>query len=241
MAYDSGRATMVVDMSTGKDMITNTSLSRMPTTEGVQIELMSWTTTSDGEPVATTADSGDSVGASYSGLDLGAHIGLAAGTALKPRRMSMTFSLTSGSANSGSAVMISNPNGLGDIDDITGTAGASTGTGSGLTRVGKGSLHIVATETKVDIGIYTSNSLSATTVNYLNGDLTKDGATKYSLTAEIHEDRIIVWLPDGQVWTNVSANYYTAAGRYIQFESYTGSASATRASFYAFGAEAEVL
>jgi hypothetical protein len=137
--------------------------------------------------------------------------------------------------------MISNPNGLGDIDDITGTAGASTGTGSGLTRVGKGSLHIVATETKVDIGIYTNNSLSATTVNYLNGDLTKDGATKYSLTAEIQEDRIIVWLPDGQVWTNVSANYYTAAGRYIQFESYTGSASATRASFYAFGAEAEVL
>lgn len=240
MPYDSGRATMVVDMSTGVDMISGTALSRMPTSEGVQIELMSWTTAT-GEPIATTADSGDSVGASYSGLDLGARIGLAAGTSLRPRRMSMTFALTAGTTDSGSAVMIANPNGLGDIDDITGTAGASTGSGSGLTRVGKGSLHIVATETKVDIGRFIDNSLTVTTVNYINGDLTKDGVTKYSLTAELHADRIIVWLPDGQVWTDVSANYYNVAGRYIQFESFTSASAGTRASFFAFSAEAEVL
>jgi hypothetical protein len=184
---------MIADIETGA------GLTRIPLSQGAQMREMQW-----GAGGATTADSGGNVTASYSGLDLGA----------KPRRAMMTFSLTAGAADSGCAVLIANPNGLGLITQIT-----------------QGSLHLVFTDTKVDIGIFAGGVLSTVTVPYLR-TLAKDG-TRYRAGFDVDGSQIKVFLPDGREHVVSGAGYNNAAGRYCQFESYTGAAGGIRATFHA--------
>lgn len=182
------------------DLVTGAELVRMPLTEGPQMVLMAF-----GSSGATTADSGTTSGASYTFGDLQA----------SPRLMSMTFSLTAGASNSGSAVMISTALGNNDIDYIT-----------------NGSVHIVSTENYVNVGYYNAGSLTNTQFTYATA-LTKDGATKYALTARIFSDKIVCDLPDGTTATVTSVQFAAKAGRYCGIESYAGASSGTRATFYA--------
>lgn len=222
MAHSSGNTTRLLDVTTGKDALSGRPLVQIPLSEGSQMSLMTF-----GADGAETADSGSgSTTASYSGFDMGAI----------PKRMGMSWTFESAHASGGSAVMISNPNGLLEVADITATGGG-TGTGSGLTRVGKGSLHLVCTATKIDVGIFTDGSVANTTVNF-NRTLETDDETIHSLFMDLTSSRIRLFLPDGQVYENVSANWYNAAGRYCQFESFRAAASGGLATFKSFSVEA---
>jgi hypothetical protein len=186
---------MIADTETGA------GIARVATSEGVQVREMQWSAAGATTP-ASSAPNG--VTASYSGLDLGA----------APRFAMATFSFTAGSANSGSAVLIANPNGLSQIAQIT-----------------NGSLHLAFTDTKADIGIFASGVLSAATIPYLRA-LAKDG-TRYRGGFAVSTSQINVLLPDGREHIIAGAGYSAAAGRYCQFQSYSSVGVGIRATFHA--------
>lgn len=192
---------MIADLEAGS------GLTRVPESQGAQVELMAFSASG-----ATTADSATSVTASYTGLDLGA----------TPDRAMMTFSLTAGALESGSAVMISNPNGLSTIANVTDS-----------------SLHLVFTETYCNVGYFSGGVLTNVTQLTYTRTLTKDGATKYrGGFGSLDGSGIVVHLPDGRSVTVSSAQFAANAGRYCQFESFTDAALGTRATFYAVTFEA---
>lgn len=184
---------MIADIENG------VGITQVPLSVGSQIRLMVWNASG-----ATTADSGLSTTASYSGLDLGG----------APSFGMATFSFTSGVSDSGSAVLIANPNGLLEVTDIT-----------------DNSLHIVFTDTKCDAGYFNNGSPTIVqTFNYVR-TLAKDG-TKYRGGFSISGNTLTLYLPDGQVVSVTNAGFAANSGRYVQFESFTGSSAGIRATFH---------
>ena len=182
------------------DLEFGVELTRVPLTEGPQMALMQYSASG-----ATTADSGTTVTASYTGADIG---GI-------PQKGMMTFSLTAGTAGTGAAVMIANPNGLSTVANITGQ-----------------SLHLTFADTYCNVGYFVGTVL--TNAQYLyTRNITCDGATKYRAGFTLSAGAIDVHLPDGRTVTVTNAAYYNNAGRYCQFESFTNAALGIRATFYA--------
>ena len=153
------------------------------------------------------ADSGGAVTSAYTGVDLGAtHL---------PNRMRATIVFSTGTLG-GNVVLISNPNGLAHVSEIT-----------------AGSVHINFSDYYCKIGYFASGTLYPVgQYDYPVPDrCLRDNTTPYSIGWSISGDVISVEMPNGTVQQYTSAALVAKLGRYCTFEHYHYATGATRARF----------
>lgn len=168
------------------------------------------------------ADSGQAQTASYFGYD--------AGDLVREMYAEVSFGAQ---ATGGGFGLICNP------DDV---GGANT-----VQAITDNSVHIVFTDTKVDVSYYsggnrfdgggTTGTATTVSINYPVA-CTRDGTTKYVMGWRVvSADTVRILLPNGTTSDVVSANLVAQLGRYAIFEHYwlTGG---TRVSFYRLAANA---
>ncbi len=139
------------------------------------------------------ADSGQSTTAAYTGIDLGAGV--------KPFRMSARIVFSAGTA-SGSAVLVSNAQGLGFVTQIT-----------------SGSIHIVFTSTYCNITIW-KPAYTVLHTYYNPTPCVRDGATQYDIGWRLSGDTLTIEAPDGTEYSYTSEWFQKLLGRYCTFEHY---------------------
>lgn len=146
-------------------------------------------TISDGAVIA--ADSGNATTAAYAGIDLGA--------GNTPKMMYSKFHYrNTGTANSGSVGLISNPNGLDEVSDIT-----------------NDSVHIVFTESIVGVSYYDGGAATLL-AEYGYTTLVED--TEYTVGWSVSGNTFTIMLPDGTTRNITNATLAAQLGRYLTWE-----------------------
>lgn len=179
------------------DLDTCAGLTKMSPSQGAQVVAMSCT------GVASTAPSGASVTASYTGVEMSGPI----------RQMCASFAFPPAGNPYGAAVLIANRGGLATVQQIT-----------------NGALHIVFTPMEAQVTYFEAGVYNVVAVVDYSAPLPLDGSYHYGCL-RILPDGVVLTNPDGRVHYVSSPGISARAGRFGQFEAYRGDVGAPLAVF----------